>query len=107
MIFSKDTRQILKITKGVRRFKKHLKSHHFVKIWECFYGNTQNSYNFKSFADFDSSFNENIEIPKNIVNKLMENIEIDIYLKTLLAIYLFYIKKYEDVIFIKLMLFSL
>jgi len=73
----KDTRMILKITKGIRRYKKQIKSHHLKKIWEVFYPQRA-SIKFESYADYKGDYAENLELNKNQLNKLAKWPEIDI-----------------------------
>lgn len=96
---SKDSKQILKIFKSIRKFKRHLKSHHFLKIWECIC--PEKNFDFlKGYPDFKADFPENFEITKNLANRLAKINEIDLYLQSLYLIYLVQIKKLDEVIFI-------
>ena len=99
---NKDSRQIIKIFKSIRKFKKHLKSHHFIRILECFY--PEKNFTFlKEFPDFKVDFAENFDVAKSIALKLVKINEIDLYIQSLFLIYLVQMKKLDIVnkIFIK------
>jgi len=54
---------VLKVTKGMRRFKKYLKAHHFAKIWTVVFP-TETDIKFESFPDFDAAFEESFDLTK-------------------------------------------
>lgn len=86
---NKDVRQIVKILKGARKYKKHLKAHHFAKLWDSFYAPILPfSLSFKEFKDFNPEFNESLDLNKNTAQRLLKVPEIEIYLLTVLSIYL-------------------
>lgn len=87
VLANKDARQISRIFKSIRKFKKHLKSHHFVRILECFY--PEKSFAFlRDLADFKPDWPENFDLNKGYAAKLSKIPEIDLYLQTLFLIYL-------------------
>lgn len=92
---SKDSRQIIKITKSMRKYKKHLKAHHFAKIFEAFY--PEKKIDFQSFADYNEAFVENLDIAKNYIAKLAKMPELELFLNTLFLIYLVQTKKLQQV----------
>jgi len=51
------------VTKGMRRFKKYLKAHHFAKIWAVVFP-TETDLKFESFPDFDATFEETFDLTK-------------------------------------------
>ncbi|EGR32823.1 PCI domain protein [Ichthyophthirius multifiliis] len=87
-VFQNDLKNSFKISKGLRRFKKYLKSHHFKKIWSTLFPNNPNEYQFERFQDFDKSFEENFDISKKKIAKLSKSQEIEFYLKILFVCYL-------------------
>lgn len=93
---SKDSKQINKIFKSIRKFKRHLKSHHFLKIWECLCPDKNFSF-LKEFPDFKADFAESFDINKNFAAKLAKINEVDLYLQSLYLIYLVQLKKLEQV----------
>jgi len=91
---NKDARQIIKIFKSIRKFKKHLKSHHFIRILETFY--PEKNFTFlKEMPDFKVDFGEPFDVVKSFSIKLIKINEIDLYLQSLFLIYLVHMKKLD------------
>ena len=95
---NKDVRQIVKILKSARKYKKHLKAHHFAKLWDSLYAPIAPFVlSFKEFKDFNGDFNENLDLNKNTAQRLLKIPEIEIYLLTILSIFLVQQRSLENV----------
>lgn len=93
-LFNKDSRQIIKIFKSIRKFKKHLKSHHFLRVLECLFPE-ENVVYLKQFPDHKQDFAETFEFSKNQASKLSKTNEVYLYVHALYVIYLVQIKKLD------------
>lgn len=72
----------------MRRFKKHLKSHHFLKIWTVVYPSEVESLQFTAFTDFDATFEEQFEVPKKKLARIAKLPELEFFFQILLVAYL-------------------
>lgn len=99
-IAAKDNMSVVKITKGIKKYKKYLKSYHLEKIWTTLGLQKPFNFEFKQFADYKENFTENFDVNKNVLTKLQKTTEIELFMLTLLVIYLIHIKKYEYVHYI-------
>ncbi|KAL4493443.1 hypothetical protein ABPG72_007451 [Tetrahymena utriculariae] len=94
-ISQSDLKTVQKTCKGMRRFKKYLKSHHFAKIWAAIFPN-ETEYNFESFEDFDKTFEENFDISKKKVQRISKAPEFDFFFKILLLCYFLQTNKVDQ-----------
>jgi hypothetical protein len=85
----------LKITKQIRRFKKVLKSHHLKKIWAVFF--PKENVGFEKYADFDSTFTEDLKLSEKKQLEIGKYSEIEIYIRLHHLIYLVHNKDLANV----------
>ncbi len=101
---TKESRQITKLFKTIRKFKKHLKSHHFVKILEFFF--PEKNFGFlKDSQDFNPEFTDSFDFSRNSAAKFAKIPEIALFIQSLLLIYLVQIRKLDIVIYIHLIFY--
>ncbi|KAM3138883.1 hypothetical protein pb186bvf_009086 [Paramecium bursaria] len=93
-INNKDIKSIQKVSQSVRKFRQAIKSAHLAKIFVPFY---QSTIQFDKYEDFEVH-NEEVELNKIQITRLLKHPEIDIYTRVLHLIWLIQIKSIEEAV---------
>lgn len=93
-IGNNDVFHVTRVTKNVRGYKKKINAYYLKLIWDVFFPKQQ--LNFKNFSDYKET-SETLELTKTQIARLQKLAEVEVYLETLLLIYLVRVRDLESV----------
>lgn len=93
-INNNDVFHVTRVTKSLRGYKKKINAFYLKLLWDAFFPKQQLP--FKNYSDYKES-SESLELTKTQIARLQKLPEIEVYLETLLLIYLVRIKDLESV----------
>eukprot|EP01017_Pseudomicrothorax_dubius_P022917 TRINITY_DN2467_c0_g3_i3.p1 TRINITY_DN2467_c0_g3~~TRINITY_DN2467_c0_g3_i3.p1 ORF type:complete len:495 (+),score=173.24 TRINITY_DN2467_c0_g3_i3:27-1511(+) len=82
----RDSKQCYRLARNLRRSKNGMKAHYLSRAFVAILG--REPLEFSTFNDFDASFSEKLDLPAGITSRLQKNQEVELYLGTMLSIYL-------------------
>jgi len=91
-ITNNDVFHVTRVTKNVRGYKKKITAYALKLLWDVFFPKQQ--INFKNYSDYKEN-SETLELNKTQIARLQKLPEVEVYLETLLLIYLVRVKDLE------------
>lgn len=93
-IGNNDVFHVTRVTRNVRGYKKRINAYSLKLLWDVFFPKQQLT--FKSFSDYKET-PETLELSKVQIARLQKLPEVELYLETLLLIYLVRVRDLESV----------